>query len=901
MKRRLCAAVLCATLTLYASPAPGAPPPAPAQIIQAVLTNGLHVIVARDPVAPVVVTYIRYGAGSDEEMRPGQAHALEHMMFRGTSDVSAAQFADIMARTGGTYDAQTTNDATSYYFVVPSRYLGVVLRLEADRMRKASLKQGDWEAERGAIEQEVRADESSPSFAFDQRLRDALYAGTPYARDALGTAAGFDTMTAADLRAFYDRWYRPNDATLVIAGDVDPQATLAMVKARFGAIPQSPLPQKPAIRLAALPTTPVVGTGYLSTGASGFAVRYPGVDSPDYAAATVAVDVLNDPGGALADLNAGGKLNGARAYSSTGPSVSLAAVQANVPQGSDSKAVAQLLDQTIASILKNGVSSDAVGAVKREIVANQAFALTSIPLVASAWASASSLGMRSPDALLGRYEAVTTSDVNRVLRKYFGADRLPFTLVASKQAPPRPVDVGGGENVAYKGSEKQPLPAWAARAFREPLSPPSVARVRRYILPNGIRLVVAPLPIAPVVMLRGSIENNQTLYEPADKQGVAELTNSLMQWGTTTLDRKAFAAASQAIPAFVAGGTTFAVQARAKDFDRALALLAQEMLHPAFPQTALETIKQDAVPSVTAAQKLPGWLALLALDSGLYPPSDPVRTHPTGASVQNVNIGDVRAWYAKAFRPDLTSVVVVGDVSPAYVRAEIVKYFGSWRPSGPAPTFKYPALAPNRASKAMVPSPIAVQQSVQLGETMRVLESNPDAPALELANAMLTGEGAASILFDDLRTRRGYVYDVGSTLDIGIQRSTYTFRFASDPKNADMAASRLLADLRSLQTTPVSAADLARAKSSILARSALALDSYGGVAAALLAGIGTKRSFNAANTENVDAWKHLLGVTPASLRAAFAKWVRVGDFARVDVVPASPSPNPSSSANPPGT
>ncbi len=898
MKARIFSAMLCLCVAMPLAVPAVALAPSHDAVIDTVLTNGLHVIIAPDRLAPVVVTYIRYDAGSDEETLSGQAHAVEHMMFRGTSDVSASQVNDIMARTGGVYNASTSNEATDYYFIVPSRYLGVVLHLEADRMRKTLFKESDWSTERGAIEQEVRSHESSPTFSFTQKMRDALYGNTPYAQDALGTVKSFDAMNAGELRAFYDNWYYPNNATLVVAGDVDPASALAAVKARFGRIPQKPLPARPKITLPPLPSTPVVANAYLPAGATGFTVRYPAIDSPDYAASRIAIAVLNDPRGKLADLNVSGKLLGASASSSTSPVASFATLEASLKPGEDPAQVTSLLDEAIAGVLKGGVPADAVAAAKRSISASQAFQLTSIPSVASAWASASSLGLKSPNALLKRYEAVTPADVNRVLNKYFSADRLAFTLTPSKEAPPRAIDAGGGENVAYTGHEHQRLPAWAVAAFRKPLTPPRIADAHLYQLPNGLRLIVSNVTIAPVVVLSGSIKNNETLYAPTDKQGVSDATNAIMSWGSTTLDRKAFAAAAQAIPAGIGVGTNFGLQSRSKDFDRALALLAQEILHPALPEAALTLLKKNAVPIIREEQTRAGWIEGDVMRAALYPARDPVRNIMTADSLQNISLSDVHAWYAKAFRPDLTTIAVVGDVKPAYVRAEIEKYFGKWRAHGAEPNFKYPHVKLNGASRATVPSPTAVQQSVDMSELLGLVETNPDAPALQLADTMLTGEGAASILYHDLRTKHGYVYFVGSTLDIGHQRSTYTFNFSSDPKNAKAATAALLADLRDLQTKPVSSADLARAKATILAHSALTLDNFGGLAGALLSTASTPNSkLTTSSSQNKSAWERLLGVTPATLRAAFTRWVRVNDFAHVSIVPATPSPSPPPAAS----
>ncbi|HEY9181187.1 MAG TPA: insulinase family protein, partial [Candidatus Baltobacteraceae bacterium] len=332
--------------------------------------------------------------------------------------------------------------------------------------------------------------------------------------------------------------------------------------------------------------------------------------------------------------------------------------------------------------------------------------------------------------------------------------------------------------------------------------------------------------------------------------------------------------------------SAFVVQAEAKNFDRALALLAAVQLHPAFPASALDVIKNAYAQQLTGAQSRPDWTAQLAMESALYPRTDPVREHPTPASVRSITLDDVKAWYARAYRPDLTTIAVVGNLSPHYVRSEIAKYFGAWRAHGPKPDFHYPRIAMNGPKSVNVPSADAKQSTVKLTELLAVHQDDPRFIALELANTILTGEGTGSELFDDLRKNTGYVYSVGSTLDIGKVRSTYQFTFAADPKNADIAAARLLADVRHLQTDLVSDDELTRAKETVLARSVLPLASYGSIAAQLLASAsGTRTLETQAYAKTGGAWDTLLSITPRQIRDAMARWVRVQDFVRVTITP----------------
>src|SRR3984885_12566853 len=222
-----------------------------APVLRASLPNGLRVIIVRNSLAPVVATAVNYLAGSDEAPAgfPGTAHAQEHMMFRGSPGLSADQLADIGSILGGDFNANTREDLTQYLFTVPAEDLDIALHIEALRMRAVLASPKEWQNERGAIEQEVAQDLSEPGYVLFEKLRARMFAGTPYAYDALGTRPSFDKTTAAMLKHFHDTWYAPNNAILVIAGNVEPEATLTQVKQLFGDIPAKKLPPKPRMRL----------------------------------------------------------------------------------------------------------------------------------------------------------------------------------------------------------------------------------------------------------------------------------------------------------------------------------------------------------------------------------------------------------------------------------------------------------------------------------------------------------------------------------------------------------------------------------------------------------------------------------------------------------------------------
>src|SRR5215831_14703796 len=202
------------------------------------------------------------------------------MMFRGSPELSGDQLNQISAVMGGEFNAETRQTVTRYFFTVPKQDLDVALHIESIRMRSLLATDALWNHERGAIEQEVAGDLSNPEYVFQSKLLSAMFRGTPYAFDALGTRPSFDATTGAMLKKFHDMWYAPNNAILVIAGDVDPTTTIATVKELFGPIPAKILPARRQVELEAVkPQTLHLATD-VPYGLAVAAFRWPGSNSP---------------------------------------------------------------------------------------------------------------------------------------------------------------------------------------------------------------------------------------------------------------------------------------------------------------------------------------------------------------------------------------------------------------------------------------------------------------------------------------------------------------------------------------------------------------------------------------------------------------------------------------------
>ncbi|HLI13657.1 MAG TPA: pitrilysin family protein [Alphaproteobacteria bacterium] len=856
------------------------------QILRATLENGLRVILVRNRLAPVVTTGVNYLVGADETPPgfPGMAHAQEHMMFRGSPGLSAEALANIGAVMGGRFDADTRQTVTQYFFTVPAEDLDVALHIEALRMRDVDDAQADWEKERGAIEQEVTQDLSSPRYVLQTRLREALFAGTPYAHDALGTIASFNKTTGAMLKTFHEKWYAPNNAVLIVVGDLDPAATLAKVKTLFESIPSKKLPARPEVKLQPVKAQSLSLASDLSYGLSVVAFRMPGLDSPDYAAIEVLADVLSSQRGELYGLVPQGKALSTDFSLDSLPKASLGYAVAAFPAGGDAKAVAQDVRAALAGIAKAGVSADLVEAAKRQERRAAEFAKNSISGLAEVWSEAVAVdGLHSPDDDLARIDKVTVADVNRVARQYLDFSHA-VTAVLLPQGSGKPVasqGFGGRESIALAAAKPAPLPDWAQQALGRLSVPESTLHPMVTKLENGITLIVQPEDVSDTVTVVGHVENRPDLQVPKGKEGMSQVLDELFSYGSESLDRIAFQRALDEIGADEQAGTDFSLHVLADGFERGTALLADNELHPAFPAQAFTIVRQQVAQSVAGRLKSPGYLASRALHAAIFPEGDPTLRQALPETVDSITLDDLRAYYKSAFRPDLTTIVVMGKVTPEQAKSVIEKYFGAWRAEGPKPATDLPAVPLSKASTVAVPDASRVQDKVTLAETIGIDRANPDYYALKLGNNVLGGAFYSTRLYRDLRMNNGLVYFVGSYFAVGKTRGLYLVEYACDPKNVSKVQAIVARELMDMRSKPVSTDELQQAKAILLRTIPLDEADVDGIAQGFLDRVHLGLPLD----EPLVAARHYVALDANAVRAAFAKWLRPDDLARVSQGP----------------
>jgi len=876
---RVAFAILVIALPVFAQGKPSAE----AHVTRATLDNGLKVVIVRDPLAPVVTIQLNYLVGGNETPAgfPGMAHAQEHMAYRGCSSLTADQIAAIFAQLGGAGDADTQQNITQFFETVPAADLDVALRTNADCMQNIQDAQSEWAEEKGAIEQEVARDLSNPTYKFITRLNEDMFAGTAYSHDALGTKESFDATTGEMLKQFYSRWYAPNNAILVVTGDVDPDAVLPKVKEFFGKIERKTLPPRPEINLPTVKSESFTLDSNLPYLLAFIAYRMPGTDSPDYAAVQILCDVLSSQRANLYALVPQGKALGtefglAEAY----PKASVAYSAAALPADGDSAAIIQEMRSIVADYAKNGVPEDLLEAAKRREIVGAEFRRNSISGLADAWSEAlAAEGRNSPDDDIDAMKRVTLEDVNRVAKQYL-LDQNSITAVlkpAPSGAAVASKGFGGTEELTSPPTKPVELPSWASAELLSLQIPPAPPPVADMTLPNGIRLIVKTLSIAPTVSVYGSVKHDARMETPHGQDGVADLLQNLFSYGTTTLDRLAFQKALDDIAADESAGFDFSLEVLKENFSRGVQLLADNELNPALPEQAFNVVRPQTAQFVAGQLKSPGYKAGRALSLALLPPDDPALRQTTPETVSSLTLADVKDYYGKAVRPDLTTIVVIGDVTPDQAKSVIEKWFGPWKATGPAPEVDLPRVPENKPSAATVPDPTQLQDSVTLAETLPMDRFDPDYYPLQLGNHVLGGGFYATRLYHDLREVNGYVYTVDVSLNASKTRTTYAVRYACDPKNVSKAKLLIVRDLDAMQKENVTPAELQQAKALLLRQIPLSESSEDDLAGGLLArsqiGLPLDEPFRAA--------KLYFSMTAEEVRAAFAKRIRPDGFVQI--------------------
>jgi zinc protease len=551
-----------------------------------------------------------------------------------------------------------------------------------------------------------------------------------------------------------------------------------------------------------------------------------------------------------------------------------------LPTTADAAAAIAEMRTILANYATKGVPEELVIAAKRSEVAQAEFQRTSIPGLAEVWSNAlAAEGRKSPDEDVDALKKVTLADVNRVAKMYL-QETNSITATLKPVPSGEPVSAkgfGGAEQLTQAPTKPVVLPAWAATSLAGLKVPAPSATPSDVVLANGIRLIVKQDSTSRTVSVFGSVKHNEDLQTPANKEGVGDVLEGLYSYGTQSLDRLAFQKALDDIAAGESAGSNFGLKVLKQDFDRGVQLLADNELHPALPQGAFKVVQQQTAELAGGTIQSPGYRFERALEKALLPAGDPLLRETTPKTVSSLAYSDVTDYYARVFRPDLTTIVVIGDITPDEARPLVEKYFGEWKAPGPKPNVTLPPVPGNKPSATNVPDPSQVQDTVQLAEQLEMNRFSPDYYALQLGNHVLGGGFYATRLYRDLREQAGYVYNIDNSLQASETRAQYLIDYGCDPKNVSKARNLIQGELSAMQKFDVSPAELQQAKALLLRQIPLSQASEDDLVAGMIArariGLPLDEQFRAANK--------YFEMTADQVKFAFAKWIDPANFVQV--------------------
>jgi zinc protease len=842
--QRVCAAALAAVFLLCGSR--GVPARAatttPAQILT--LPNGLRVVVLEDHAAPVVqvATWYRFGAGYETPGKTGLAHGLEHMMFRGTPNLSSSGLDDLGARLGAQFNANTTNEYTHYYFVVPADRADLMIHVEADRMANLSLTQKDWDTEKQAVLQEWDQDYSNPIFQFLFGINEKIYPGSKLGKTALGVRADIVNSKISDLQKYFHEYYRPNNATLVVTGDVKAADIFASAKHYFGPLKAGTLP---ATHL----TAPTAANGDTLTIEAEFpfeildlAYALPG-DEPKtevaLARAQIALGALENPRGPLRKALVDSGLTLAFSVAPLADRhESTAHALFFVAPGHTTDEVRAAYEKTLADTLASGISPEYIDAAKRSEISSLTYSRDSITGLGDAIGSGYVFpGDTDPAKVEAIINGITNDDVNTAARTYFAKPNVigilkPTTTDPTKAKPPSNLSGSVSDNFSGRVPSGPIVQApWVKAAISRPLVLASRVKPTTFRLPNGLHLLVQEVHANPTVIVTGVMRGSNQ-FDPPGKEGLAAIASSLLGYGSAKYDFNAQRKIADDLAARIGFGQGFSATGFAKDTGTFIDALADDVQHPLFPADRFALIKTQTLSSISRQTLQPAYRSNRAFNEALYPPGDPALRESSTASITAITLDDVKSYAAQYYRPDLTTIVVAGDVNAEAVHQQVLSAFGPWTATGPKPDPQLPQIPLPTPVRKLVETP-AIDYQVELGTTA-LARTNPDYDTFRLMNSVLGNGGFDSRLMEEVRQKRGLVYGISSSLNAGRERGTMTISFRAIPSKADQALAVVQQQLRRLQTEPVSVTELDRQKIRLAASAVIAEQSTFAIAGDLM-------------------------------------------------------------------
>lgn len=876
--------------------------------------NGLTVLLLPDHSAPAVTLMVTYRVGSRNESygTTGATHLLEHLMFKGTREHNKEAgngYDQLLERTGAMTNATTSLDRTNYFQTVGSQDLPLAVMLEADRMRNLRLREDDRRPEMTVVRNEYERGENDPAEALEKEMWAAAYIAHPYHHSTIGWHSDFEKVPIEKLRAFYDTFYWPNNATVSIIGDFETAEALRLVKKYYGEIPRSPKPI-PQVYTEEPPQTGPRRVMVRRPGELGVvmvAEKIPPARSTDYAPLRVLGMILADGRNsrfykALTDKNLTTNVDADPEFNHD---ASLFFISAQLTPGTKHDDVEHRILQELERVKKDGVTADEVAAAIAKYLASTAYERDGSMAMAFALNECIAVGdwqlfYKLEEAM----KQVTPADVQRVAKKYFSEDeRTTGWYVPRNEAPPARMEAstesqsadGGAAGQGEKSVAQKPggSPAPAARPLSRVIAAPpkelssgvapTVAKIAPRITRTktvGLDLLICPTGVKDVVTIKGLMP----AYNPTDPI-LGEIAGEMLERGTKKHDADTIAALLDKVGAQIgfsydAGNIRFAARCLKKDSAQVIDLLAEQMREPTFPDDEFEKLRTQKLAEAQQMKEDTEIQASIAFRRAVFPAGNPqyrLTSEERIAALKKMSVDDLREFHKKYFGPEYATMVVVGDVEPGRIQGEVKSAFADWS-GGVALPNPPVAKALDAAKQLKVDIPGKESVNVIMGQPTGLRYADADFLPLSVGTSVL-GRGFTSRLLSTVRDTEGLTYGIDAELTgSGKLDQAWVIAATFNPSLLSRGLSSTDRELAKWHRDGITDAELDYRKSALAGAHRVALATSGGLAEIILNTVrrGLELSW-------IDEYpKRVAGLSLKQVNGAIRKYVDPGKLVLVE-------------------
>ena len=824
----LASAALLVTLpaaAVLAQPAPvtaaAAPTPVPALIAKVkiphkkfVLANGLTVLVHEDRKAPVVAVAMWYNVGSKDEPKgkTGFAHLFEHLMFNGSENLPE-DFFKYLQQIGATdYNGTTDFDRTNYFQTAPKGALERVLFMESDRMGHllGAVSQGVLDNQRGVVQNEKRSGDNNPGgLVFYEILKALFPQGHPYHHSVIGSMADLDAASMADVKQWFIDKYGPNNAVLVLAGDINEAEARPLVEKYFGKIKRGPVnnPARAAIPTLSAPKSMVMKDRVAATQVS----RYwpmPGLLDRQLVALDVGGSVLGGLASSRLEKILVREEKIATSVSAglyPAQRVGIFFVDATVKPGVDPALVNRRIDQILADYVANGPTAEEVRRASTSEVAQRIRGLESVggfggKAVTLAQGETFAGDSNFYAKTLANYATVTPAEIRTAMKQWLTRPAFSLTLEPGERAAYEEAK----SVAAVAGAAKlDPKAVAAPRGAARPIPPlallagldfPDISNTR---LSNGIAVEYAQRTAVPITQVAINFDAGDSA-DPADRRGLQLMTMAMLDEGTSTMSAQALAEAREGLGAQISayGSTdrsTVYLSAMSPNLGASLGLLGAVVKDSAFAPAEIERVRSQQLTSVAQLKKDPNGMAQRTLPTLLYGAAHPYAVVRGGdeAVLKSLSRDELLAFRSSWLRADNAKIYVVSDRPLAEITPLLEAEFGRWSAPAAAKGVKSFGAVPARptTSRIVLIDRPQSPQSIIIGGQVTPVDPKSPTEALGAGNDVLGGNFLSRINMD-LRETKGWSYGVGGGTSLNERAVSYV---VSAPVQADRTGDSIAA------------------------------------------------------------------------------------------------------------